>query len=75
LVVLQKGVAPIGFRYNGISIEQLPEPSPDLVEKAVGHATWAADAYQNGSYKVKPIARSATGKLVARTTQSTAINN
>lgn len=54
LVVLQSGVEPIGFHFNGISINQLPEPSPYLIEKAVGHATWAADSYQNGSYKVQP---------------------
>jgi phosphoglycerol transferase MdoB-like AlkP superfamily enzyme len=75
LVVLQRGVAPIGFRYNGTSIDQLPEPSPDLIEKAVGHATWAADAYQNGGYKIRPVARSAAGKLAVSAARSTAVNN
>lgn len=55
LVVLQNGVEPIGFHFNGLNISRLPKPSSVLIEKAIGHATWAADSYQNGSYKLQAV--------------------
>ena len=60
VVVLQQGVDPVGLRYDGVNTKEVIVPSPEIVRKALAHATWASDTYQNGGYKVS---RSGTEKI------------
>jgi len=51
VVVLQKKLEPLTFRFDGDQLIKTPAPSITLIDKALAHATWAANAYQNGEYK------------------------
>lgn len=53
LVVLQHGVEPVGLHFNGVEVDHAGPPSPQLLDKAIAHANWAADTYQSGAYKVR----------------------
>ena len=51
VVVLQKRLEPLSFRFDGEKLVESNVDSTSLTEKAIAHATWAANAYQNDEYK------------------------
>ena len=51
VVVLQKKLEPLGFRFDGEQLITDNSISGAMIDKAIAHATWAANAYQNGEYK------------------------
>ena len=64
------------FRATVRPLGQLRYASADLIEKALARATWAADTYLNGSYKVQPqIKRHNHDSVSKSTTSAPAVEN
>jgi len=50
VVVLQKNLDPLSFRFENEQLVATENHSQTLIEKAIAHSTWAYNAYQNREY-------------------------
>jgi len=51
VAVLMHDLEPIALRYDNGKLHKLPKIDPALAQKAIAHATWAANAYQLSRYR------------------------
>ncbi len=70
VVVLQKGMDPQNFTFDGSHLIDARTPDARLSDIAVAHSTWASATYENETYKTMPMPGTPSGKSTQRAAPS-----